>query len=313
MAGAIAGTAILRVTGPSTDLHTVALTINNTCNLRCPHCYLQYDGEEGLIEARTVDAVFNAEFRHLAIVGKEPLVSKTSVDCVLELTRRARSAGRTTSVITNGLGLSRLPTTEVSLLSYIDVSFDGGPSTYESYRRGSLRMLRGGLEHVSDLTELNALHVLHRNNMAAIEDMMAVAAFAPFQRMVFSLYLDTKNHGANAVERAELTEVLARLSECDSFREARNALLLVDDLHLARYGVSSDEFLQLAEKLSILERVHLVAADPLLYGFIRVTYDGLVLAPHASVHPALYASTGRRIASVSLQEHFQSLTFQAAA
>jgi MoaA/NifB/PqqE/SkfB family radical SAM enzyme len=43
MAGAIAGTAILNCKLQSA-LDTVALTINNSCNLHCPHCYLQYDG-----------------------------------------------------------------------------------------------------------------------------------------------------------------------------------------------------------------------------------------------------------------------------
>ena len=81
MAGAIAGTALVNYApNISKKLSTVTLTVNNLCNLQCPHCYLQYDGgETKYISPSILEHLYNAEFKHLVIVGKEPFVNTKTV------------------------------------------------------------------------------------------------------------------------------------------------------------------------------------------------------------------------------------------
>ena len=78
MAGAIAGTALVNYAPhTSKQLSTITLTVNNLCNLQCPHCYLQYDGEENkYIGSEVLEHLYKADFKHLVIVGKEPFVNK---------------------------------------------------------------------------------------------------------------------------------------------------------------------------------------------------------------------------------------------
>src|SRR4051812_33903172 len=105
MGGAMAGSAICSARSASDDLDMVTLTINNVCNLSCPHCYLQYGGETSLIGPDNVFRVMSSSFRHLCIVGMEPLANRASSDVVSELVTKATTLGKTVSLITNGLNL----------------------------------------------------------------------------------------------------------------------------------------------------------------------------------------------------------------
>src|SRR5688500_15997163 len=106
MGGVVAGSAVLnaKVAG---KLHTVTLTVNNRCNLHCPHCYLQYDGIDRLIAPEAIDYLFDrpSSLRHVAIVGMEPLVTRRSVEVCGTIIHRAKQAGITVSLITNGINL----------------------------------------------------------------------------------------------------------------------------------------------------------------------------------------------------------------
>ena len=62
MAGAIAGTAILKASNLSDKLHTITMTINNECNMNCPHCYLHCENDKSLISQETINSIFKAKF-----------------------------------------------------------------------------------------------------------------------------------------------------------------------------------------------------------------------------------------------------------
>src|ERR1035438_763554 len=78
MAGAIAGSAIF-CCSPTERLDTVTLTVNNACNLACPHCYLQYHSPVKKFRESLFDVLERSAFRHPAVVGKEPLFDGGSV------------------------------------------------------------------------------------------------------------------------------------------------------------------------------------------------------------------------------------------
>jgi len=71
------------------------------------------------------------------------------------------------------------------------------------------------------------------------------------------------------------------------------------------------EFAQLISELNLYHNVHLISGDPLEYGVLRVTYDGLILTPYAALHPKIYASersfTVTDLGSGNLNDAFLSM------
>jgi len=293
MAGAIAGTAILNCKLQD-KLHTVALTINNVCNLSCPHCYLQYDGPNGLISAELQDHLFRSEFQHLAIVGKEPLATKLSSQLCVDLARRCHSSAKTASLITNGSRLSALAVDDARLFSWIDVSFDGGPSTYSSYRKGDYAGIIKALAHLrlNGYENINALHVLNDQTISEIDDMMQIAAAYPFQRIMFSPYIVTSNHGNNYVRPVSILTILGALAESESFRSNSSTLLVIDSAHLRNANLSFDECSDFIDHYRLSSKVLMIKEEPIKYGIVRLNYDGIALSPTDSLDPATYHANG---------------------
>jgi MoaA/NifB/PqqE/SkfB family radical SAM enzyme len=292
MAGAIAGSAILELSesGRASELDTVTLTVNNLCNLVCPHCYLQYTGPGGVVQGGVLDAITRSQYRHLAIVGKEPLVNEESINTCTLIAKSNREHKRTTSLITNGVGLHRVPSALFSDLAWIDVSLDGGPRTYSTYRRGSLDHILAGVERARNLglRSVRALHVLSVETLSALDDMLAADESGVFDMVVLSPYIKTRNAGRNSVAPVHPLKIIEALGRSKAFEERQSAVLLLDSTHLAQSGATVLEVESAALEWNIGRRIRIFPLDPIEYGFIRVTYDGLVLPPSDSLHPASY-------------------------
>lgn len=312
MAGAIAGTAILDCE-PRPILQTVTLTVNNLCNLSCPHCYLQYRSGQSFLDEGVLEVVLASQYRHLAIVGKEPLVNAASIALSDRIAALAVSSGKTVSLITNGLNLCSVPPTLFENLAYIDVSLDGGPGTYEQYRHGSLSRLRSGLEYLRRLRfrNVNALHVLNDRTVDAVDDMMQVRDFTDFKTIMFSPYLETLNDGTNSVGGVNLESLLCGLAGSHRFMNEPRAFLLMDPYHLQGQELTFEALEELLARYGLNQKVKLIRNDPLHYGIIRVTYDGLALPPYDSIHPSRYQDVGYNVLRpghiVRLEHLFRSM------
>lgn len=291
MSGAIAGTAILRCR-PTRQLDTVTVTVNDICNLRCPHCYLQTAGAP--FNESIIETVCGAPGRHVAIVGKEPFVDAVAISRCARIVHSAMRNGKTASVITNGQRLLHVPLDLLSRLAYIDISFDGGPLTYEKYRRGSYARLVRGVRRAADMAalEVNALHVLSDATIDAVDDMMRVADIPGVQHIMFSLYVPTENVGTNGVTPVSLPVALRTLATSFAFMNTPRAFLLLD----LPVGIERQSLDDAVRKLGLTQKVRIIAEDPLLYGILRVTYDGFVLTPLDSLHPQHYSRRGIRLA-----------------
>lgn len=286
MAGAIAGTALLNLE-KTEGIDVVTLTVNNSCNLNCPHCYLQYNGEREYIDDMILDTVLKADFRHLAIVGKEPLYNSEHAKKTSKLVKNTKESGKTVSIITNGVNLHYLENPES--VDFVDISFDGGPKTYNLTRRNDYNTLINQINK-SKIKEINALHTLYKENIDNIEDMIRINDDAPLNIMLFSPYLETQNQGSNYVHQIGLDTLLGRLADSKEFMDADNTLLNLDLFHAKQYGVSMQEIKDKASKLGLTSKLKLFETDLLKEGVVRVTYDGFVLSPEESLHTANYAN-----------------------
>lgn len=316
MTGAMAGSTVLRMSDPVGTLRVVTLTVNNVCNLRCPHCYLQYAGENDLISDTLVDFVVSARFAHLAIVGKEPLANPSSAHRCCRIIQRAIESGKTVSMITNGLGLHELPSDVFAHLDWIDVSLDGGPATYESYRGASFDTLVRNLQWVeaNGYNRVNALNTLSSRNACNVDDIVSAAAEHPFSRIVFSPYVETLHQGRTDVDFLSLHELCRALAASRLFMDTTRTVLLLGAHAYYSRGISPAEIEDVLSIYSLAEKTVLVTQDPLMLGFVRVTYDGLILTPYESLHPAMYRQVGRRVTSPGdLERYYAEFVANAAA
>lgn len=310
MTGAMAGSTATTYRDLSDSLKVVTLTTNNSCNLRCPHCYLQYDGSHGRIDESTIDAVIASSASHVAIVGKEPLIDRMSSIITESLVSRCADVGKSVSVITNGLGLARLSTSTLRLLTWIDVSFDGGPRTYASYRRGDFeRVIRNVQECRSrGARAINAMHTISTANLDHVDDMMSISTMMDWENILFSPYVAVRNDGSNATSTVPYGILVAALKASDAFCQNPSARLLLGAQSDAEL-IGDCKHLDLdLEGLGVAGKVLRINHDPLLLGYVRVTYDGYVLTPYESLHPASYKLLARRLQSyASLDAAFKQM------
>jgi MoaA/NifB/PqqE/SkfB family radical SAM enzyme len=301
MGGVVAGSAIANYSECSKTLRLIALTVNNKCNLTCPHCYLKYHGPSGYISERLQTILLAQSFDHLAIVGMEPFVSRDATGRTIELASRAKSVGKTVSAITNGLGLRYLDASAAELFDFVDVSFDGGLETYSEHRGGSLKQLLQSLNHVQRYNlRLSALHTLYKQNLGDIDDMMTVFRFYDFGKVIFSPYVETLSEGTNEVDRIAVFDILHALSKSRAFLDEAKAYLLLDRYHLNSEGIPMISAKAEAARQSLIEKVHFVPYTPLQIGSMRVTYDGLIMPPATALHTSLYRQNHWRLERTSI-------------
>lgn len=295
MTGAMAGSTALQFRTPRETLDVLTLTINNSCNLDCPHCYLRYDGPSQLIDRSVVELVAKAQFRHLAVVGKEPLLDAASAAVCEDLVGQCRAVNKSCSLITNGFGLRLLSAETLAALAWVDVSLDGGPTTYGSYRRGSypklVRLVRHAIE--AGLTTVNGLFTLSSTTLPYLEDMMAVEAELPWNKLVFSPFSAVRSHGIQRVGVTPLRKMLGELAKCESFQASSRAVLLLGADAGASEGLEFQQVEELLRGLGLDRKTTHVSCDPLILGYLRVTYDGFVMTPYQSLHPAAYRESTR--------------------
>jgi MoaA/NifB/PqqE/SkfB family radical SAM enzyme len=302
MAGAMAGSAILDSLEPSDGLKLLTLTVNNSCNLECPHCYLQYASSDEFVSEAVVQRVMESNCTRLAIVGKEPLMTAGVAQQSWQIMRRAVEAGKRVSFITNGVGLDYLPDEAAAVIDFIDVSFDGGPRTYQAYRGPSYAKLvdRIGRCVGRGFCRFRALSVLSSATVDAIEDILMVAELDDIELLMLSPYIPTRNDGRNTVLVEPIGRLIERLGDSKRFRDSEKVVLLIARHELDLLGEKNSEVVSLIEALGLRQKVAFVDRDPLELGVLRVTYEGFAMTPLESLHPAEYHRVGVRVADASI-------------
>lgn len=260
--------------------------------MNCPHCYLQTDQKSSTwADSSIIDKVLRSEFKHLAIVGKEPLVSQDHVNKLILLAKKIKKSGKTISIITNGKNLNLANNELLTNLDFIDISFDGGIKTYEQFRNGNFEKLKTNIQeiHNKGFENINALHSVHNENLNNIDDMMSIIEIIPFKKIMFSPYITTDNFGNNTVAKITLKQLFEKLSSSTLFMKSPQAIVNVDSFHLEQAKMSSNELIKLAKKYDLKEKLILHDKDLLPFGVVRITHNGKVLSPSQSLNPKVYS------------------------
>jgi MoaA/NifB/PqqE/SkfB family radical SAM enzyme len=310
MAGAMAGSAVLMALDKVRQLEIVTVTINNVCNLHCPHCYLQYGTEKrDLIDWKNISHIFESSFKHFCVVGKEPLANKHAAALTSRVVALAADDNRSISFITNGLNLRLLDRETLGSISWIDVSLDGGPQSYAGYRGGSYSKLVRGIEYAreSGLHDLRILQTISSGNVAATgEALKAALSFDP-RYVVVSPFQSTRHDGSQTVTMVPPSKLLEAMESAGAHADERIWLTL--DRGYVSHFDEADSVERLRESFGT--RFVYVDSDPIDRGIIRVTYDGLVLSPFESVHTEDYRQHGRPLLQRSLADWYQQILTEA--
>lgn len=309
MWGSMSGSAILSVPKYSDALHTITVTVNNACNLACPHCYLQYKQDSAqVISKDTIRWLTESDCGHIAVVGKEPLANGKTVDSLIELVSTCKNAGKNVSIITNGLNTPRLPSYVIPLLSWVDISLDGSYHSYQHYREASLDKIRAGVSHLraNGCKSIRALNTISTLNVAEVEGMGELADFLGMDKCVFAPYFATRSHG---VQTAGMVDPITYVEAfpIEAFKKLRpHMVVLIGDQYFRAFDMDAHTCRGKIASLKDSGMLKEINGDPIEKGLMRVTFDDKVLAPLDSLHTQDYYMRALPV------EHYTSpdVTFQ---
>jgi hypothetical protein len=223
---------------------------------------------------------------HIAIVGKEPLIDAESVAITERLVSLFVGEGKTVSLSTNGLGLHRLSDKCLADLEWIDVSLDGGPLTYSQYRRGNFdRVLNNVRESLSNgARSFNVLHTISSLNVGNLNDMMAVSGLSKWHNIIFSPYTQDQIQEKRTISSVPIDRFLKTFQECDNFLRNQSSYVLIGNHSFKDQGLNNDAVRCKIQEAQLSDKVIFIEQDPLLLGYVRVTYDGYLMTPYQSLY-----------------------------
>lgn len=290
MGGVVSGSSILNTMKESDSVMTLSLTVNNECNLQCPHCYLQIKKDTALIDIDLLKHVFEQEFDHLAIVGMEPLFDRRTASHTLRIAATAKKFGKTVSVITNGFGLQFLGDDDCELFDSVDVSFDGGRNSYFNSRGASFEKLVRVINAKTVIgPKLSILNTITQENASQLEDMLALSEHIAYRQMMFSPFLSTNSEGKIDSNELSLVKILQILGQSQAFFDDEKSFFFADKYHLDHEQIELSELCLIIQQLNFgAGKVRTLKYSPLVAGNVRLTFDGKFISPFDALHTATY-------------------------
>lgn len=285
--GAFAGSAALLCQVLRSDVSVITLTMNNSCNLRCPHCYLQFAQEDKFVAPWVVETIAESDAEAVAIVGMEPLLNRDSARKLASIVEAVKSRDKKVGVITNGLNAHLLSRETAALVDWVDVSVDGTRETYGSIRGAPVRKLERGIETLDRLgvRQINVLHTLHAGNLSQLGDLADFGRDLATGQVVLSPFCATRHEGSQPrdldITSGALLQALERsdvdLDDC----------WIVLDLDWVAEPQLRQQFADRVER-QLGGRSIMFRADPAAYGMVRITYDARVMTPRQAMHTGDY-------------------------
>lgn len=178
----------------------LSVVVNDTCNLRCRHCYLQTDKSSNptlTLEEweRVVHSLCASEVRMVCLSGKEVFVG-TMGPAVLSMLQRARFERRgffRLGAITNGTLLHRhKPALLEGDMSYLDISMDGMRAAHDRVRgQGSWDQTAANVRWMAPAfgERLFGMVTLLSENIHQAPEIVAGMSQLGFRGMGFGFYL----------------------------------------------------------------------------------------------------------------------------
>ena len=292
----------------------ISMVVNNECNLRCTHCFLQLPrlSRERLTPDewhRVLASSIQEGIGQYVIAGKEALVGKTGPEVISHLGDiRAQHPCVRTGLVTNGTLLHKhCDLIRNAALSHMDISLDGCEADHDAIRGpGAFAGVRDNVKWAADLLgeRLFITLTLQKRNLARINE--AILAFAemgvrsvgisPFELLPYndhSLALspeDVKSFFLNLrqIERIELPhELFVQTDAC--IVEPQSLLAFMESSWFDLHSMEIDGMGFLYSRHQLNNGITLsfrFLPWPLTLDYsIRITADGEIISVEDARHP----------------------------
>lgn len=185
----------------------ISYFINNTCNLKCRHCYVGYSKMTDSLTVRqwheTFDELIYSGARTFGNVGKEPLLNWEKTKSLLEYFKymKCEYSDLRFGFVTNGILLDKIKIIELDKITpdYIDISLDGSREVHDWIRgEGTYDALISNLQTLSKYKLREKVFIsftLNRLNASCIGDVIKSIYQLGIKNILISPYvtLDTND------------------------------------------------------------------------------------------------------------------------
>ncbi|ODS29829.1 MAG: moaA/nirJ/pqqE cofactor biosynthesis protein [Candidatus Scalindua rubra] len=201
----------------------VSYFINNTCNLKCSHCYVGYNDFNNTLSVQAWKSVFDELIAHGARtfgnVGKEPLLNWKETKVLLQYlkAKRKEKPELRLGLVTNGILLDKLKITELEdiLPDYIDISLDGNRDLHDWIRGvGSYDKLMNNLFLLSESEILKKIFIsftLNKLNVLSIADVVKTVYNLGIKNILISPYVTLNTYDRLHIANEEIIKEIQKL------------------------------------------------------------------------------------------------------
>lgn len=201
----------------------ISYFINNTCNLKCRHCYVGYSKNSNSITVRkwqnTFDKLINSGARTFGNVGKEPLLDWEKTKGLLEYFKymKGEYSDLRFGFVTNGILLDKMKILELEKImpDYVDISLDGSTEVHDWIRgKGAYDTLMSNLQILSKYKLREKVFIsftLNRLNASCIGDVIKSIYRLGLKNILISPYVTLDTNDMLYISDDEIIAAIQRL------------------------------------------------------------------------------------------------------
>lgn len=218
----------------------LSIVVNDTCNLRCRHCYLQMDESAQPFLTlpeweRVTESLCDSDIRMVCLSGKEVFVGSTG-PAVLAMLQRLRAQNRAffrLGTITNGTRLHLHPDAfHEESFSYLDISMDGMQEAHDAVRgKGSFDRTVANVRWLAPrfADRLFSMVTLMSENVNKIPEIVVGMSGLGFRQMGFGFYLPQRYTDSSlTLESTDAVHIFEVLHELATISVAQPISVQVD-------------------------------------------------------------------------------------
>ncbi len=265
----------------STNIPTeISFFVNNTCNLKCRHCYVGYSKTTQSLSLQEWTSVFDDLIslgaRTFGNVGKEPLLNWDKTKSILKYMKlkKKKHTDLRFGFVTNGILLDDMKIAELDEImpDYIDISIDGNQKTHGFIRgEGTYQALMTNLHKLSRYASLSERiffsFTLNRMNASSVAEVIRSIYEIGFTNLLISPYVTIDTNDMLYISDDKIIDTINRLLEGDliDFSEYENL-----NIYIKNDFTTTKPLMERMADIGIIKKDELMVDD---YGVIFNKYN----------------------------------------
>jgi hypothetical protein len=105
-----------------------------------------------------------------------------------------------------------------------------------------------------------------------------------WHNIIFSPYTQDQIQEKRTISSVPIDRFLKTFQECDNFLRNQSSYVLIGNHSFKDQGLNNDAVRCKIQEAQLSDKVIFIEQDPLLLGYVRVTYDGYLMTPYQSLY-----------------------------